>query len=175
MKSPSPGCTSSRSLFKALASGAALVAGVALSPPAAASESFQPHLAEKVGMPCVPACTLCHFTNVGGADNLRPGTFVETLLVAANGTGSPVQGGVPESLDPGLAALMAMPKDTDGDGAFDLDELKAGTDPSGGAAPICDVPKYGCGASVANTAPTRFGALALALSVMLALGLRRRH
>ncbi len=159
--------------FSVLSFAAAFVASVTLTIPAAASESFPAHLAEKVGMPCVPACTLCHFTNLGGSDMLRPG-FVISLLETANALGHPVEQGIPESMDPALAAMETMPKDYDMDMVPDLDELVAGSDPGGGN-PICDVPKYGCGASVAHTPPTRFGALALAASVMLALGLRRRR
>jgi hypothetical protein len=162
--------------LQALSVAAALAGGVTLALPAAASEPFPAYIAEKYEMPCVPACTLCHLTNLGGATSFRvPGLGFTLLTIANDVTGATIESGVPESMDPNFAAMAAMGTDTDMDGTPDLDELKLGTDPGGSSTPVCDVPKYGCGASVASTAPTRFGALALAASVMLVLGLRRRR
>lgn len=161
--------------LKALPFAAALAAGVTLTVPAAASEPFPAYIAEKYEMSCVPACTLCHLTNLGGATSFKVPGFGYSVLEAANALGATVEAGVPESMDPALAQMQAMGKDSDMDGDDDFKELGAGTDPSGGSTPLCDVPQYGCGASVANTAPTRFGAVALAASVMLVLGLRRRR
>lgn len=161
--------------LKALSFAAALAAGVTLTLPAAASEPFPAYIAEKYGMPCVPACTLCHLTNDGGGTSFKIPGFGYSLLDTANKLGATVEPGIPESMNPALAQMETMGTDSDMDGANDFDELVAGDDPSGGSTALCDVPKYGCGASVANTAPTRFGALALAASVMLVLGLRRRR
>lgn len=164
--------------LKALPFVAALAFGVSVSLPARASEPFPAHLAEKYEMPCVPACTLCHLTSDGGARNFREG-FVVSLLDVQRETGLTIEGGVATSLDPLLAVIESRAIDQDKDGIPDIDELGAGTDP-GGAGMLCDVPKYGCGASSASSSvapsnPTRFGALALAASVMLAFGLRRRR
>lgn len=161
--------------LKALPLAAAFGAILTLAAPARASEPFPAYIAEKYEMPCVPACTLCHLTNLGGATSFRVPGLGYTLLEVVQDTGATIEAGVPESLDPNFAAMAAMGTDTDKDGTPDLDELKAGTDPAGSSTAVCDVPKYGCGASVAHTPPTRFGALALAASVMLALGLRRRR
>jgi len=159
---------------KALPFVVALALGVSVALPARASEPFPAYLAEKYEMPCVPACTLCHLTNEGGALSFRDG-FVADLLQVANASGNTIEAGNPESMAPALALVESMAMDKDMDKVTDIDELKAGTDP-GGSALLCDVPKYGCGASsVAPSYPTRFGALALAASVMLMLGLRRRR
>lgn len=164
----------SRSL-KALSVAAALAASFTVALPAAASEPFPAYIAEKYKMACVPACTLCHLTNLGGTANLKKEpSFVYTLLLA-DAMNHMLSPGLPETMDTALATMEAMGSDTDMDGSPDIEELKFGTDPNGSNTPLCDVPKYGCGASVANTAPTRLGALALAASVMLVLGLRRRR
>lgn len=159
--------------LKALPFVAALALGVTVSSGARASEPFPAYLAEKYEMPCVPGCTLCHLTDLGGATNFRDG-FVVDLLAVARDSGNTIEAGVPQSMDPVLALIESMKMDKDMDTVPDIDELRAGTDP-GGSALLCDVPKYGCGASVAPSYPTRFGALALAASVMLMFGLRRRR
>jgi hypothetical protein len=160
--------------LKSLPVAAALAAGVTLTVPATASEPFPAYIAAKYEMPCVPACTLCHLTNLGGATNIKSPGFGLTLLTV-DAMNHMLEAGVPETMDWALASMEAMGSDTDMDGSPDITELRLGTDPNGSSTPLCDVPKYGCGASVANTAPTRFGALALAASVMLVLGLRRRR
>jgi hypothetical protein len=161
--------------LKSLPFAAALAAGATLTVPAAASEPFPAYIAEKYDMPCVPACTLCHLTNLGGAANIKPDPSFAYTLLTVDAMNHMLEAGLPETMDWALAGMEAMGSDTDKDGSPDITELREGTDPNGSATPLCDVPKYGCGASVANTAPTRFGALALAASVMLVLGLRRRR
>jgi hypothetical protein len=162
--------------LRVLAIAATFAFGGTVSFHAAASESFPEYLAEKYEeMPCVPGCTLCHITNLGGLNTMRPGSFGASLYLTGIALGSPPEAGAPTSLDPVLAAMEAMGTNIDMDDAPDIDELKAGTDPGGGVEPLCDVPQYGCGASVAPTAPTRLGALGLAFSVMLVLFFRRRR
>ncbi len=158
-----------------LAVAATFALGGTVSFQASASDSFPAYLAEKYEMPCAPACTMCHLTNEGGLNMFREGSFVVSLLNVGNAIGSPTEAGAPASMDPTLAAMAAMGTDVDLDGVTDIEELKVGSDPGGGAEDLCQVPKYGCGASVAPTAPTRFGALGLALSVMLVLFFRRRR
>jgi hypothetical protein len=158
-----------------LAVAATLAFGGTVSLQAGASETFPTYLAEKYDMPCVPACTLCHLTNLGGLNMFRDPSFAVSLIVTGNTIGSPTEAGAPASMDPALAAMASMGTDADMDGLTDIAEITVGSDPNGGVEDLCQVPKYGCGASMAPTAPTRFGALGLAFSVMLVLFFRRRR
>lgn len=148
-----------------------------------ASENFPAHLAEKLGMDCVPSCYPCHTSNPGRAETLRgAGSFIDTLRVVGrlDTVNSPVLPGVPTSLDAALdfVATVMPPLDSDMDGTPDLKELKDGTDVNGGDQSPCDGPEYGCGLlSVAQPAPNGepLPWLGLALGVALYGVVRRRR
>jgi hypothetical protein len=139
---------------------------------AAASQTFPPILAEKLGMDCVPNCLPCHTEAEGTSDNQRfDGIKGELERIAAGNVGSDEI--VAAALD---QLLLEQPSlDSDGDGTQDIAELSAAENPYGGPA-LCDRPLYGCFAShVSPTLPTRLGALALSLGVASALLVRRRR
>lgn len=149
-----------------------LIALVAAASAAFASPSYPSALANDVGAPCEPQCTVCHASNSGGA-----GTVVQPFGVALMDRGLKMEdeASLAAALDASLADLV----DSDGDGVADVDELTAGTDPNPGGAPFCGTdapitPQYGCFAS-AQVAPTggRWAWLALA-GLGLVVARRRR-
>lgn len=157
-----------------LSASAAAAAALALAllgaaSPALATPNFPPRIQAELGLGAAPACTLCHegptqrgtVTTPFGVSMLSRGldAYDEQLLVNA------------------LLALDGEGKDSDGDGAPDIDELRQGDDPNagpGGDAPI--VPDYGC--SVAAPPGQRPGGGALsawAPALLLALAALARR
>jgi hypothetical protein len=136
---------------------------------AAASQEYPSALEESLNMPCVPQCTVCHATELGGA-----GTSIQPFATSVKQAGA--LGANVDSLLTALATLQAAGKDTDGDMNPDIDELAAGEDPNeAGAARICG-PVYGCGAHVSRTPPSRNGAawaFAGCAAALVAFGFRR--
>jgi hypothetical protein len=106
---------------------------------AQASSPYPAALASQLGMPCTPACTVCHTTNAGGG-----GTVTRAFGVAAMDRGLDGGGQTPLLLA-ALDALQTDAVDSDGDGVTDIDALINGDDPNGGP-PLCDAvsPQYGC-------------------------------
>jgi MYXO-CTERM domain-containing protein len=141
---------------------------------AAARDTFPAVLKEKMQMPCVPSCLPCHKAVPGTRANLREDGLRLALYNVDDKL--PNDGELATALDAILSGAAAPPGDSDGDKTPDLEELAAGDNPYGGA-PLCvgEGPQYGCGASVAPSAPTRFGALAFALAFTGALLRRRRR
>jgi uncharacterized protein (TIGR03382 family) len=136
-----------------------------------ASSSFPPAIQSHLGAPTpIPACIVCHDTASGGSGTANR---VFALSTKKNGLLSADVNSLNKSLD----ALAAAKTDSDSDGMSDIDELKAGRDPS---VPECDggsqcgsVSKIVYGCSSTSDAPTTAGAAMLAL-VALALVRRRR-
>ncbi|MEQ1566137.1 MAG: hypothetical protein ABMA64_10905 [Myxococcota bacterium] len=126
-----------------------------------ASATYPATLEAELGMPCTPACTVCHDSNLGGAGTVT--APFGAALVDAGVTG----GSQTELLASALAALDA---DSDADGAPDTEELSAGDDPNGGD-PLCGggvtAPEYGC-LDQGRSSAGLFG-------VLLAGALVRRH
>lgn len=115
---------------------------------------------EAAAIPCLPHCTLCHRDENGGAQTVdRP--FGESF-VAAGGTHNHREA---------LATLTAERTDSDGDGAIDVDELAAGSDPNTAyEATLCG-PSVGCGIADERA---HDGTLSLFLLLMLVTLARRR-
>lgn len=122
---------------RALASAALAAVLFGAASPALATPNFPARIQVELGLGAAPACSLCHegpqqrgtVTTPFGVSMLSRGldAYDEPLLVNA------------------LLALDGEGKDSDGDGAPDIDELRQGDDPNvapGGEAPI--VPDYGC-------------------------------
>lgn len=89
-----------------------------------ASEEYSGKIAQFYGMPCPPACTLCHTRADGG------------LLTATTPFGTSARrAGLfccdPSSVSEVLNALQVGGNDSDLDGTSDTDELSAGSDPNG--------------------------------------------
>jgi hypothetical protein len=130
-----------------------------------ASAVYPGQVSDDLAMACVPQCTLCHETNVGGA-----GTVVSEFGLALVDRGL-TGGGQVELLTAALDALALDGVDSDGDGVIDTDELAAGENPNGGD-PLCGgsvvEPTYGC----FNHTP---GAVTTLGVLLAALGLRRRR
>jgi hypothetical protein len=133
---------------------------VTLSTVAAAQPPYPGQLQERLKMPCVPTCMLCHTVPEGGDDKLND----------FSGTGLALK----------LGAIDGKTTDSDGDGKMDADELIAGESPViPGNVSVC-APEYGCGARVAK-APAHGGLKseslllgALGFGVLLRWQLRRR-
>jgi hypothetical protein len=141
---------------------------------AAARDTFPAVLKEKLGMECVPSCLPCHKAVPGTKMNLRTdGLRLAIFNVAEQVPNAAVLATVLDTILAGGPEVQ--PGDSDGDGTPDLEELKAGDNPYGGG-PLCvgAGPQYGCGASLAPSAPTRLGAFAFALAFTAALLRRRR-
>jgi MYXO-CTERM domain-containing protein len=118
-------------------------------------------------MPCPPTCTVCHRDANGGFF-----TVVKPFGQAMIDVGG-LSARSPEEIPGALQALDAAKTDSDGDGASDVDELRAGEDPNRpGAQSLCG-PVYGCGARVAPADPPWHASL-LFLAAALVLALRSR-
>lgn len=147
-------------LLASLLATAALV----LVKPAEASSTYPQVIADTLGMPCIPQCTICHSSNVGG-----PGTVVTAFGRKAIDLGQ--TGGLQDALlRTTLAKFEQMGINSDADPESDIDELKVGLDPSVAGGDVCNGPKYGCGASVAAV-PAKRGsdAVATVAAVLTAL------
>jgi hypothetical protein len=149
---------------------------------AAASKTFPEALRQQLGLPKIAGpgmgCQLCHRDDNGGVMTATK-PFGRTLVQTG------VQGGNVPSLRSALTELEASGKDSDEDGAGDIAELKADTDPntasgagggagdSPGASESEDIPLPETGCSLAS-ARTRGGA-GILFGLALALLWRRRR
>jgi hypothetical protein len=177
----------------------ACVAGavLAIAAPARALPEFPGYIQEHLHPPCVPSCLLCHTCPEGGLACLKPVSLPD--LGSNRGQGEffanlvAVNGGYPrteaelglwlENLDNKPCSTQTnLPCDSDGDHVKDVAELGAGSDPdvidTPGAA--CNVPKYGCGASLTplpskRDAAARGAALVAGLGLVILLVRRRRR
>lgn len=146
----------------ALAACAMAVAGAAR-----ASPDYPGALGSALDMPCPPTCTVCHRDSNGGFFSVvKP--FGQAMIDVGG-----LSARSPEDLPAALDALEAAKTDSDGDGATDVDELRAGEDPNRpGAQSLCG-PVYGCGARIASDGPRWHASLA-SLGAALLLLLRSR-
>lgn len=144
--------------------------------PAAASGTYPGEIVTKLGVEGdAPLCTICHATLAGG-----PGTVVQPFGVQMVANFGLTGGSQIAVLDDALDQNEAAKNDADKDGQPDIDELKAGTNPSlaggGAVAPA----KYGCfesGGTIASAPPgsPRLMSLAMAGAVAALLFWRRRR
>lgn len=143
------------------------------SAPALASVSFPPVIQSELSLARAPECTLCHRTEVGGFGTVtRP--FGRTMMTQFGLMGANVA-----ALRSALSGSEAAKLDSDGDGAADIDELRAGTDPNVGVSgvetgPDVPLPQTGCAMTACPpSSPWSVGA-ALAV-VVVGLSLQRRR
>lgn len=134
---------------------------------AEARSAFPGHIQNHLQLPAEPptGCLLCHGSQQGGGPVVQP---FGKAMVAAGLSGGSSAGQVGTALD----ALASNRSDSDGDGATDVDELKAGTDPNPGGAPV----EYGCGGGhIAPRANTGWLASVFAVATFLVLASRRKR
>jgi hypothetical protein len=132
----------------------------------AAHSTFPTLIQTELGMPCTPACTICHKDTLGGFGTVTTAFGKSAQLSGLNFTEASVR--------PAFDKLEAANTDSDGDGIGDIVELRAGQDPSG-SEDLCSqaalAARYGCGAHIAPLAPDRgSGGLLGALLTALVLG-----
>lgn len=164
--------------------GVAIVSGGFLATRLASADAAAPaFVQQRFGLSCAPDCTLCHARSPGSFGNIRTVTVngqTNAFIAAIEACGF-----VPTDQNtwgPSFDACETNPalaKDTDGDGTFDMAELRAGTDPSDptSGAQICGSgPSYGC-VRIARGTPVD-GLAALTSSAVLVAGIalmRRRR
>jgi len=124
----------------------AFIAAASSGRPVRAQDEFPGRIAADLGLadPArdAPPCSLCHLDGKTGGD-----TLVTPFALAMRARG--LTGG--GSLDQALARVGADRVDSDGDGAIDVDEIAAGSDPNSAASvptpgtttPVPD-PQLGC-------------------------------
>ncbi|MEP7050420.1 MAG: hypothetical protein ABJB12_08715 [Pseudomonadota bacterium] len=168
--------------------GAALLAGLAvLSAPssAEASQNYPPFLQTALEKQlqvalCVPQCTACHLTNLGGFGTLNA-FGLNLKSVGGLTAGSKDSGVVATAVTKYFTAQPAG--DSDHDGTSDADEIKLGDSPAvageRGQSLFCPDIKYGCGGGRIAAAPARNDQPALFAAGLVAVGLsaamRRRQ
>ena len=141
---------------------------------ASASEPFPGTIKTTLGLGSLPPCVLCHDTELGGSKTVnRP--FGRKVV------GYGLTGGDTGALAAILGAMRDAKEDSDGDGAGDIDEIKAGTDPNvnditGEPPDDYPPPVYGCeaGGGHAGRTPRHTSWIAVALGAMGILLLRSR-
>jgi hypothetical protein len=137
---------------------------------ARATPNFPPAIQAELGASKEPDCSICHVGGKTGLGtvNTKFGTAMRDRGLVANSE---------TSLKAAHAKMRTDKVDSNGDGELDVDALKAGKDPnasSGPGAGADDVPKYGCGASIAGR-ETRTGDLAVAAALALGLAFAGRR
>jgi hypothetical protein len=159
-----------------------------VSSPARALPPFPGIVQETLDLACAPQCTLCHTSASPNLDNATQpfGLNVQSIM------GSVTEAQLPAVLkaletqpclrpeDPACANVVAPAMcgvcNGDGEGAGDIDEIRADLNPNNASDLAC--PRYGCGAHIAPLRATRSldgTAALLALGVAAALVRRWRR
>jgi hypothetical protein len=157
------------------------LASLAVARSAQASPDYPPALAAAIAnqypsaVKCVPLCTACHLTMLGGLGMLNSfGASLKNIGELVPGDANRVAPALMK-----LAATMP-PVDSDGDGISDVDELIVGDSPSiagnAGKNQFCPDIKYGCGARIAAVPPVdRLSLLCMGLAALGCVAGRRRR
>lgn len=138
-----------------------------------AKEEFPSRISRALSAAADPPCSLCHQYGKTGGD-----TLVTPFALAMRARGMAGGGG---SVDEALMRMAADAVDSDGDGAIDVDELTAGSDPNSAAStPTAgghfQDPQLGCVMAGDDRQPTLWGTLlAAGFAGLLALGAARRR
>jgi len=146
----------------------------------AADPLFPDQVAKDWAMPCVPKCTICHLTNQGGYNTLRPTTQGDPGFGANLKTLYDLNVSDKASIHPALASNKTDKLDSDSDGKPDFDELSTGMDPNDPAAgaSVCggdSGPEYGC-VRVAKTGPSnRASGVAAVMTLVGLVAIQRRR
>lgn len=162
------------SFFRRSVSVATFSATFALATAALATGNFPSAIENDLSLDYQPPCSVCHAGGKTGSGTVTT-PFGKSLrergLVADD----------ENSLSTALGRMMDDAVDSDGDGATDIDELVADTDPNGSGAGSLgeNSAQYGCGAQIAagdagSGSPGAF-ALAFLTAVGLAVQLRARR
>jgi hypothetical protein len=143
----------------------AFVLGLFCAPTARASPEFPGEVQERLAMPCVPQCTLCHLDTNGGK-----GTVVQPFGQAMMAVG--LVGNHVETVDVALVTLEQASSDSDADGAADVAELREGKNPNqAGEGVLCAT--YGC--RTERRPPAGSGAVATLVFLLMAAYAGRRR
>jgi MYXO-CTERM domain-containing protein len=156
-----------------LLSTAALACGLGASPAALASPTYPTAIRSHLSLSDAPSCSLCH---QGGQTGF--GTVTTPFGVAMRDRGLVAEDEA--SLFSALDKMSAEGVDSDGDGASDIEELVAGTNPNGdvgGTSSAAPPLAYGCNTTIApgGAAGPSGAGLALASLAAIALASRRRR
>jgi hypothetical protein len=136
---------------------------------ARAQQEYPGMLQDHLALKYPPPCSLCH-----AKGNTGTGTVTTPFGWSMRGRG--LVADEPQSVTKALDSLRDAHTDSDGDGAADVDELVAGTDPnSAGSIPIPngEEPGYGCGGEAPNPSRRREGFAPWPLAVAALFALRR--
>jgi hypothetical protein len=126
-----------------------------------ATPTFPEVVNTKLALTTAVSCTLCHTDPGGGAGNVTQPIGVSLFA----------RGMVPydeASLQTAVDKLTTDAVDSDTDGATDIDELKAGTDPNAASTDDSEPISYGFGCAQTGTTTS------FALALLLLLQHRRR-
>jgi hypothetical protein len=141
---------------------------------AAASPSYPEAIQSALGMPCAPACTLCHDSQSGGLATANQPFALAMIQAGLAGKDASLVAPALEQLELAGGPDAGAPVDSDGDGEGDVAELREGRNPNGPGV-VCG-PRYGCGARVEPRGQLDGLTLAAALGLTaLLFGLRRRR
>jgi hypothetical protein len=156
-----------RSAFRGVAFAAALSVVTSVAGTASARPEMPSALQSQADMPCPVSCGICHIAPQGGGPRTAFGRSLEDPGFIGTAT--------PESLATALGELRGFNVDSDGDGAPDVDELAAGTDPNG-PGELCGFafPEYGCARVEPRGRVDGVAGLAAALTVLGGALLARR-